>query len=821
MTNWISIKAEQFHKYIQTPTASERLSILRDFRQSKVCLPLAITKDLFMAKLSATELGHVLDITQPESKIEFEFWVFDHFLQWPQDLAASALRAWAKVTDCVLWHRLLPILRLPGLPQRLHFSILDISTHFAGVEITSTALESSGWEDYSPAYHGLLFDRSIQFSLESKRLDSLAIKILNSAQNLTHPEDKSLQSAVGWLLRSGESKKILGFVSSKPEAAWKHFVMSSVSRHDDRKKELERAQKLLGKPNTGLDKVLEEWPAPWSRQGVSSDLIENLANLAHQESYADLPRLLDGCPTSMLLKAVKSMNSTVLQRVFCDFRAYLPQEAWVEISEAGGLETAGGVNDWCDSLKDTKLKNERSAMKTAQSNTASILLKNPSDLSTANNNRKPMNLDFYMPVASFFAALRGDSASSSDQNFWSELTHAWKNPRNCDLGLLAPSSRKQKGIATICYLTTLGRMVGNDEAVLKILDHIRTTEEDELRVIANSLGEINTTRSIQELISVITRPNATASIQQDVVNILAKRDVSALQKELRATVRDLQMPTDSTSVWFEIREALSNLIHTPADESLNGSTEARKTTTSGIDDKQLDEELGRTIPNYRDLSSEVRRALRTALFFNHSINGSEASHAIDLSPLIDMQYKAMELLFREFFEDAVSQSLQRGDIPRKLDVIGYARPIPQKMDEFENYIANLPVVREIPFFSKFKLRKTLRAMCQFQPGRRFTLDGLKAFGLFFLCFSRTQCKHGLANLFPIGMKDDLELAAFTKELHIFQDFRNRAAHEGFHPEASNDIQGIWRTTAFIVQGAFRIRDALADAQAAKPVAKAS
>jgi hypothetical protein len=108
-------------------------------------------------------------------------------------------------------------------------------------------------------------------------------------------------------------------------------------------------------------------------------------------------------------------------------------------------------------------------------------------------------------------------------------------------------------------------------------------------------------------------------------------------------------------------------------------------------------------------------------------------------------------------------------------------------------------VREIPFFSKFKLRKMLRAICQFRPGKRFTLDGLKAFALFFLCFSRQECRYGLAHMFPIGLAGDRELFEFVKALHTFQDFRNRAAHEGFHPDAANDMDGIWSTTAQIVQ----------------------
>jgi hypothetical protein len=180
---------------------------------------------------------------------------------------------------------------------------------------------------------------------------------------------------------------------------------------------------------------------------------------------------------------------------------------------------------------------------------------------------------------------------------------------------------------------------------------------------------------------------------------------------------------------------------------------------------------------------------------------------IDLSPVIDMQYKALELTFRELFEEPCKQIIQTGILQRKLDVIGYARPIEQQMNQFENFIANQPIINTIPFFSKFKLRKMLRAICQFRPGRRFTLDGLKAFGLFFICFGRKECNYGLKNIFPLALTDQ-ELAEFCKRLHVFQDFRNRAAHEGFQPEASRDIEDIWCATAEISTAAFKIKHAL-------------
>ena len=102
----------------------------------------------------------------------------------------------------------------------------------------------------------------------------------------------------------------------------------------------------------------------------------------------------------------------------------------------------------------------------------------------------------------------------------------------------------------------------------------------------------------------------------------------------------------------------------------------------------------------------------------------------------------------------------------------------------------------------------LRALCQFRPGKRFTLDGVKAFALFFLCFSRKSCNYGLNGLIDLGFQDDRKLFNFVKSLHILQDFRNRAVHEGFRPEARDDIEGIWASAGEIFNQVFIIKSFL-------------
>lgn len=112
------------------------------------------------------------------------------------------------------------------------------------------------------------------------------------------------------------------------------------------------------------------------------------------------------------------------------------------------------------------------------------------------------------------------------------------------------------------------------------------------------------------------------------------------------------------------------------------------------------------------------------------------------------------------------------------------------MNSFEEYIANLPVIRSIPYFSKFKLRKMLRAICLYRPGKRFTLDGPKAFALLLLVAARNECQFHLEKILELGFQNDLELFEFIKLVHSLQDSRNRAVHEGLTWEAREEIESM-------------------------------
>ena len=369
-----------------------------------------------------------------------------------------------------------------------------------------------------------------------------------------------------------------------------------------------------------------------------------------------------------------------------------------------------------------------------------------------------------------------------------------------DLNTLSIEAKKNSGIYTLEYIKLIGNFE-TDQAVLKLLDYIRSEDEDEINAVIDGLCRIKTERAAQELVSILTRSNSTLIQKLKISQNLKDLPISNLENELRSTIKDLERSTQSAtqgSLSFELLDNLKELI---------GTVATTKIEVAHHDDQQknFDSRLAAIIPQFNNLSSDVKRALRTAQFFEQTAQNSQLAGDIDMSPQIDMQYKALELFFRENFEEAVNQALGTGTIQRRLDVIGYARPIPEAMEKFEHYLSTLPVINDIPFFSQFKLRKLLRSVCQLHSRKRFTLDGLKAFGLFFLAFSRKDCPFKTEQLLKLDFKSDLQLFEFCRDLHTFQDARNRAAHEGFHPNLKNDQAQLWVKTANIIATASMIK----------------
>jgi hypothetical protein len=424
--------------------------------------------------------------------------------------------------------------------------------------------------------------------------------------------------------------------------------------------------------------------------------------------------------------------------------------------------------------------------------------------------------DYAMPVDDpdrrmfFDCVYRGKVArSAGGASPWAVMTRAAADPASCNAATLTSEARKVTGVFVQCFFATIERMKGRDELVPSLTTLMNTTETSELSPLIHALNGIDTPQSHSYLVRLLGRSNVPGWLKVEICQMLSGKNLASFQGELRDVIKAITARfTELTSRDFELVDAIQSLL-TPITASEKGHKPAEDTAgrrgAQGFKPDEL-EKLPRTlIPGFEQLAPEVTRALRTAQLIFQTILQNETIEGIDISPSVDMQYKALEILFRMNFEESTLRLVQSGILQRKLDVIGYARPSKSMTDMFENYIGSLPVVRDIPGFSRFKLNKVLRTIAMFQAGRRFTLDSLKAFGIFFLVFGRKECRYGLANLFALNFKEDGELLEFFRNLHIFQDIRNRAVHEGLPIQATKSVEALWNLTASIINQAQKLK----------------
>lgn len=757
-------------EYLASSKKSERLAALSRLLPDE--LDLALLRDLLIIGLDADECIELLRICQPENKIAFEYLVMEGVALWDQNVAAFALRQWVAKTDCRLWYFAVAILRSPLLSQRLRYTILEISPAFAGKQVVEIVLEAEGIEDLSPTFYGLLLKRAMQFNLEKPLLSKMARKVLASYFETDEAiENKALISSLYWVAKE-EPDLILEWLPAKiciSGLRWDYLDLVARNILASRRSFVSKGR---------FAERFATWPPEFSRERLqAADVVQLIRALLLSDCPflgKDRWLLLSGCNKDALLGAFELLSSSDRDLITDCYSILLP-----EFRRVPALD---------DNLNALLQEQEKNFLDTGFQVDIFFFL---------NQVKEQLAQDLSNSDRSSFIdlAYRRNAIERNVQmleSFWPSLLATWKSPKEDGLANLANLARSAPKIYSVCYIRTLGRFKGSDAACLKLIDYIRSESEQELRELMQAFAQIGTPRALQEMLFALTRPNLNEGLALYTCQLLRGKDLSLVEHDLHGSLEDFARRRNKSNLEREVEEVLHDLWH-----PLQKGKEVMQEVVDGSISWRLDEDLAKKIPTFANLSAEVRRALRTAQFFHSQLGNAEA-RGIDFSPVIDMQYKAMELFFREFFEDECNRILSKGVLQRKLDVLGYARPIPKAMDEFESYIASLPIIADIPYFSKFKLRKMLRGICLFRPGKRFTLDGLKAFAIFFLCFSRQKCSFGFGGLFPLNFDDDRSLALFVKDLHIFQDFRNRAAHEGFRPQARQGIDEIWECTARII-----------------------
>lgn len=295
-------------------------------------------------------------------------------------------------------------------------------------------------------------------------------------------------------------------------------------------------------------------------------------------------------------------------------------------------------------------------------------------------------------------------------------------------------------------------------------------------------------RAHQALIRIISKNSISNELKIKIINEIPLDNPEEILQELK-TLQLLRLHENVDAALQTAIQKISNLLPEPSPKKNEGDVK--------ISSQDIDMVIKSLIPFSDFLSIDSKSALRTAEMI--LIQSKEwGNEAVDLSPIVNMHCKAVELTMRDTFEAYTDSIIRKGELAKKLENIGYGKGIVEKMTVFEEYIANLPTIRSIPYFSKFKLRKMLRAICLYRPGKRFTLDGPKAFALLLLVATREECQFNLNKMLDIHFKNDLELFEFIKLVHSLQDSRNRAVHEGLTWEAREEIETMRKQTYKII-----------------------
>ena len=339
--------------------------------------------------------------------------------------------------------------------------------------------------------------------------------------------------------------------------------------------------------------------------------------------------------------------------------------------------------------------------------------------------------------------------------------------------------------------------IGSDDAIKAILyQALQHVDNEFVALTIRELLPSRHPRAQQALIRCVGRNTIPDDLKLVILDDISLDNPEEILQELR-TLEILRLPNHIDDA---VRDAVGRVA---ALIQVDTSLPVAAGNTTKITGADIDVIIKKFLPDGDHLSVDVRSALRTAEMI--LIQSREwGSEAVDLSPIVNMHCKAVELTLRETFEPYTDSLVRKGALSRKLDILGYARPIPEKMQVFEDYLASLPVIKSIPYFSKFKLRKLLRAICLYRPGKRFTLDGPKAFALLFLVAGRKQCTFGLEHVIELDFASDASLFEFIKLVHSLQDSRNRAVHEGLTWEAKDDIEGMRIQAYKIIETCLRI-----------------
>ena len=695
---------DSLEDYFGEAESTKRIEILDRMRENEQWVPLGVACDLMNMKLSDHEKMSLIRAVSNKQNLAFEDFLTRNISHWNQNVASAALWEWAVRSSCVLWHRTLPLSSDPHLSQRVSYTLLDLAWFGGGARIVENFASWDNLSDLSPAFLSLLYFRALQWGVHTEKLESIAIESIKTPHAPGRSLDKTEPYFLAYLYRFAFKKvekmptdhKLTGILTQY-HGAVKDEIVSRLRINAI--EELSASKRIT---KTLEPKVLQSWPMIWERHLLSPEAVAWIWNGLSKGKFTRIENesweFFAGISSQTLIESLdktSDSDSFLIGLAVCgnlihsnDHPALLDlMKSRIQNSENPAnilsrlpqrFSTLLNSNPKGNSAFDRVLKEQNLALTKATAFSFTNLGSNQQE--TEEGTTESQERQAFFDLA--YRRKTVDPARFKGDGFWASLIQAWHHPKPEQLDSLSSLARQAPTIFQLCYIDTLGRFKGIDNAALKLLDYIRSREEDVLRATIYALAGIGTNRAHQELVAFLTRPNVSFDLQMEITQALQEADLSMLQAELRSAINDLEFVNSTDNSMWELREAISTLLTVSdiAEPEKEGpdKTQSRPTT------ENLDMRLSKRIDDYHLLSGEVKRALRTAQFFHLQVEKSGNLKTIDLSPAIDMQYKALELSFREKFESATGQLIRQGVLQRKLDVIGYARPIPRAMDEFEH-----------------------------------------------------------------------------------------------------------------------------------------
>lgn len=791
-----SSEVDAIGRYLGSRGSRERLSILKKIRAMGISLPLPLVFDLLCLDLPLAERAALLDAADGSDPELLEELLTRDLLRVDQHLAILALEAWHRRTERRLWRRLLELPR-ERLPVRVMSFCLEHAWSLGGRPLLEHLMPSSGLEagggdgqsdhgsaveELAGATQALLLRRLTQWSLHGDAAMEMAERLVLRTLEAGCPSSPATVFASEYVARF-EPENLYHLVSGPVSPRlWADHLLGLYQQTVTLEALAARLAGLLASPPADDAAFYREffalWPPVWLRHLLPHALIaEALAAVLARpvEAHGALPgyravtwELFAGIPAPVLAAAVAGLKANALAQAARSLLGSLLAESG---AEAGRRASRPLVSD------------------------------------------DPARSDL---IGALFRD--GEATARVDQKDpWSVMLAAFRQPGSVKPKALLAAGRKLPAVYAQCLFRVIERHAGCDELMPALFDQIDTQEPGEQLALAQALAGLGTPRALALAVSSIGRSSVGLAVKLEICQLLLDKDLGAQQAELRQMIAGLERQTAPLSFRErELADALKSLlVASPGPASGGdgaGASTRRQASTPAASGQSLDAEVRVYVPRFDDLPLESQRALRMGRLILRTVNGKLpggeglAVGAIDVSPLVDLQYKSLEIFFRAHAARPILELIQApgGALQRKLDLIGYGRPGSGRVDAFEAYLMGLPVVADIPEFSHFKLRRVLTAIASHRPGKRFVLDGLKAYAVVYLTFGRQGCDYGLHGLLPTGFATERELLEFCRDLHILHAIRNQTAHEGLTGHRIHEAEALWHLTGSIFARSFQV-----------------